>query len=150
MTIDWLLSALHFLLVFILVAILAAQGALLRSGMTASGLRLAAKLDRGYGASAALLLAAGFGRVFFGAKGSPFYLSNPIFWAKICLFATVALFSIPPTVQLIRWTKQAQQKIDSLPPHDEVRRIRRWLLAESVLLVLIPFLAAAMARGYRF
>ena len=50
MTIDFLLSALHFLLVFSLVAILAAQGAHLRRGMTSPNLRLAAKLDRGYGA----------------------------------------------------------------------------------------------------
>ena len=55
MTIDFLLSALHFLLVFLLVAILAAQGALIRPGMALPGLRLAAKLDRGYGALATML-----------------------------------------------------------------------------------------------
>ena len=148
MRLDWLLSALHFVLVFSLVAILAEQWALLTPEMTPSRLRLAGTLDRGYGMSAALLLGIGFARVFFGAKGSAFYLSNPVFWAKIDLFATAGLFSIPPTTQLIRWTRQVRQQTDYLPPRDEVRGIRWWLLAQSLLLVLIPFVAVAMARGY--
>ena len=106
MTVDFLLSALHFLLAFALAAILAAQGVLLRPGLSAQSLSAAANLDRIYGATAGLLLVAGFGRVFYGAKGSQFYLDNPVFWAKIACFAAVAVLSIPPTVRLIRWTRQ--------------------------------------------
>jgi putative membrane protein len=80
--IDWLLSTLHFLLAFALVAMLASQHALIRPGMTASGLRLAANLDRAYGASAGLLLAVGFARVYWGAKSSSFYFSNPLFGSR--------------------------------------------------------------------
>lgn len=127
---------------------LAAQYTLIRPGMTASGLRLAASLDRAYGTSAVLLLGVGFGRVFWGAKGSPFYLSNPLFWAKVGLFATVAVLSIPPTLQLIRWTKQAEMQAEFLPPMEQVRRIQWWLRAESLVVIFIPFLAAAMARGF--
>ena len=50
--IDFVLSAFHVLLVFTLVAILAAQNALIRPGITASSLRLAATLDRVYRVSA--------------------------------------------------------------------------------------------------
>jgi uncharacterized membrane protein len=82
------------LLVFTLVAILAAQSAVIRPGITASSLRLAASLDRGYGASAVLLLGVGFSRIYWGAKGSSFYLWNPLFWTKIALFAIVAVLSI--------------------------------------------------------
>ena len=78
MTVDWLLSVLHFLLVFSVVAILTAQTVLLRGGLTSSDLRLAARLDRAYGLSAGLLIGAGFGRVFYGAKGASFYLANPV------------------------------------------------------------------------
>jgi len=67
--IDLLLSVFHFLLAFALVAILAAQSALMRAGITVSSLRLAANLDRAYGASAVLLLGVGFSRVYWGAKG---------------------------------------------------------------------------------
>jgi putative membrane protein len=146
--IDLFLSAFHFLLVFTLVGILAAQSTLIRPGLTVSSLRLAAQLDRAYGASAVLLLGVGFARVWWGAKGSPFYLSNPLFWTKISLFMIVAMFSIPPTVQLIRWSKQAQLYPEFLPPTEQVQRIQWWLRAEGLVVIFIPFLAAAMARGF--
>ncbi|MDL1862345.1 DUF2214 family protein, partial [Betaproteobacteria bacterium PRO7] len=34
-----------------------------------------------------------------------------------------------------------------LPRDEQVRGVQRWLLAEALVLVVIPFLAAAMARG---
>ena len=145
--IDLLLSTFHFLLVFTLVAILAAQSAVIRPGLSASSLRLAASLDRGYGVSAVLLLGVGFSRIYWGAKGSSFYLLNPLFWTKIALFAIVAVLSIPPTLQLISWVKQAHSHPAFLPPDEEVRRIQWWLRAETIVVVFIPFLAAAMARG---
>lgn len=148
--IDMLLSSFHFLQIFMLVAVLAAQYVLIRPGMTASSLRLAANLDRIYGMSAVLLLGVGFARVFWGAKGSPFYLSNPLFWTKIGLFITVALLSIPPTVQLIRWSKQAHPQPECLPSEEQVRRLQWWLRAEVFVLLLIPFVAASMARGMGF
>lgn len=146
--IDLLLSVFHFLLAFALVAILAAQSALMRAGITVSSLRLAANLDRAYGASAVLLLGVGFSRVYWGAKGSSFYLSNPLFWVKIGLFTTVAVLSIPPTLQLIRWAKQIHVHTEFLPPEAQIRRIQWWLRAEMIVLLFIPFFAAAMARGF--
>jgi putative membrane protein len=145
--IDWILSAIHFLLVFALIAMLAAQYVLIRPGMAAAELRFAARVDRAYGASAGLLFGVGFARVYWGTKGTSFYLSNPLFWAKIGLFATIAVLSIPPTLQLIRWTKQAALKAKFLPPTEQVTHMQWWLRAEGAVLLLIPFLAAAMARG---
>ncbi|MGC4096433.1 MAG: DUF2214 family protein [Nitrospira sp.] len=146
MLIDGLLSAFHFLLVFTLVAILAAQSALIRPGITGSSLRLAARLDRVYGASAVLLLGVGFIRIYWGAKGASFYVLNPLFWAKIGLFTAVALLSIPPTLQLIRWARQADSHGAFLPSDEQVRRVQSWLRAETLVAMGIPFLAAAMAR----
>jgi putative membrane protein len=148
MAIDFLLSALHFLLAFALAAILAAQGALLRPGLSARSLRAAANLDRLYGATAGLLLVAGFCRVFYGAKGSQFYLDNPVFWAKVACFAAVAVLSIPPTVYLIRWSRQVRRQSGFLPADGELLATRRWLLAQAVVFIFIPVLGAAMARGY--
>ena len=144
---DVLLSSFHFLLIFMLVAVLAAQYVLIRPGITASGLRLAAHLDRLYGISAVLLLGVGFSRVYWGAKGSSFYLSNPFFWTKIGLFMTVAILSIPPTLRLIQWSKQAHAQAEFLPSEEQVRRLQWWLRAEVFVLIFIPFVAAAMSRG---
>ena len=71
----------------------------------------------------------------------------PSFWTKIGLFVIVAVFSIPPTLQLVRWTKQAHSHPEFLPSDEEVRRVQWWLRAEVIVVVFIPFLAAAMARG---
>ena len=144
---DLLLSAFHFLLIFTLIAILAMQSILIRPGMTVASLHLAAQLDRAYGVNAILLLGVGFARVFFGAKGSPFYLSNPLFWTKIGLFMAVAVLSIPPTIQLIRWSKQTHSHTNFRPPDEQVRCTQRWLYAEWMMVIFIPFLAAAVARG---
>lgn len=146
---DVLLSSFHFLLIFLLVAVLAAQYVLIRPGMTASGLRLAAYLDRIYGISAVLLLGVGFARVFWGIQSSSFYLSNPFFWTKIGFFATIAMLSIPPTLQLIRWSNQPLMQADFIPSNEQIRRVQWWLRAEVIVLMFIPFLAAAMARGFR-
>lgn len=89
----------------------------------------------------------GIGAGLLGAKGSSFYLSNPIFWTKIVLFATIAGLSIPPTLQLIRWMKQTVLEKDFLPPTEQIICIQRWLRAETAVLLMIPFLTAAMARG---
>ena len=148
MTLDLLLSALHFLLAFALVAVLAAQFALIRPMMTSSSLRTAAILDRVYGLCALLLIVAGFGRVYLGPKGSQFYLANPMFWTKIGLFALVGALSVPATVRLIRWTRRARRQPGFLPPPEQLTGTRRWLLAEGVVFVAIPFVAAAMARGF--
>lgn len=147
MLIDGLLSGFHFLLVFTLVAILAAQSALIRPGITVSSLRLAASLDRGYGASAVLLLGVGFSRVYWGAKGASFYVLNPLFWTKIGLFTTIAFLSIPPTLQLLRWTRRADSNREFLPSDEQVCRVQWWLRAEMIVVGCIPILAAAMARG---
>ncbi len=144
---DWLLSSLHFLLAFTLVAMLTVQNAVIRPGMTATGLRLAAHVDRIYGGSAVLLLGVGFGRVYWGAKDSSFYLSNPLFWTKIGLFVTVAFLSVSPTLRLIQWNKQAQSHRALLPSDEQVQRLQWWLRAEVFALLCIPLAAAAMARG---
>lgn len=144
---DWLLSSLHYLLAFTLVAMLAVQHAVIRPGMTVTGLRLAAHVDRIYGASAVSLLGVGFGRVYWGAKDASFYLSNPLFWTKIGLFVTVAFLSVSPTVRLLQWSKQAQSHTVFLPSDGQVQRLQWWLRAEVVVLLCIPLAAAGMARG---
>lgn len=97
--------------------------------------------------SAVLLFGVGFGRVYWGGKGSSFYLSNSLFWTKIGLFIAVAIFSVPPTLQLIRWSKQIHAQPELLPSENQVRRLQRWLCAEILVVLFIPFFAAAMARG---
>jgi putative membrane protein len=139
---DLLLALLHHLIVFALVAVLFAQYVLLGNQPDAARLRTVGQLDKGYAALAVGILAIGFARAAHGAKGWAFYADNPVFWAKIGVFALIGLLSVVPTVRFLRWQKQV-----GMPDATAWRATHRWILAELLLLPLLPLLAILMARG---
>ena len=98
---------------------------------------------------AALVVAAGVLRVFFAAKGYEYYLANIFFWTKMALFVGVALLSVAPTHTHIVWRRRVRADPSFRRPKDEIAQLRRTLYVEAGLFALIPFCAAAMARGYR-
>jgi putative membrane protein len=145
---DLTLAALHFILILTMAGILGAEAGLVHEGMDRMQINRVAVLDRGYGAAAGLLLAAGFLRVFYGAKGAAFYLQNPIFWTKIAAFALIAVLSILPTVKFIAWHRRAQKEPVFRPAAADVHSVRRLIAARAAVLLVIPVLAGAIARGY--
>jgi putative membrane protein len=148
MFVDWLLASLHHLAVFSLAAILAAEVALAGGGIEGkTSLRLA-RIDAWFGLTAALALAAGLMRLFFGAKGVDYYLANIFFWAKMGLFVGVGLLSVAPTFTYLNWRRSFRADASFHPPSDEIRLVRQALYVEVGLFALIPICAAAMARGY--
>jgi len=147
MATDLLLACLHHLVVFSLVAIPAAELALMRGQLGAPRIAQLARLDAIYGLLAMAILAIGFGRVFWGAKGSAFFLHNPVFWTKLGFFALAGLASAAPTVRILRWKKAAARDARFVAGDAQVASTRRWLAAELMLFVPMPLLAAAMARG---
>jgi putative membrane protein len=148
MFVDWLLASFHHLAVFSLAAILSAEIFLTAGPIDdRMALRLA-RVDAWFGILAAIALAAGLMRLFFGAKGLDYYLANGFFWAKMALFAAVALISIAPTFSFIVWRRRVRADPSYRPPAREIARLRRALYAEASLFALIPVCAAAMARGY--
>ena len=138
-----LLAIAHHLAVFALVAIFAAEFALLRPGVETKRLNQLGKIDLAYGAIAGLVLVVGLLRVFFGGTGWEYYAGNWAFWAKMAALIGIGLLSIPPTIAIIRWRKAAT------PPADaDVNTARRYLHLQAGLLLLVPIFAAAMAKGY--
>jgi putative membrane protein len=86
--------------------------------------------------------------VFFGAKGGDYYLGSLAFWAKIALFIGIGLVSVLPTLRYSSWRRKLTRDPEWAPDPADVRATRRYVHAEAGLLVLLPILAAAMARGY--
>jgi len=132
---------LHFL------AIIGLAGALLITNMaisrTISGedAHNLAKVDGVYGLSAIAVLV--FGLVLWLGVGKPadFYSHNPVFHAKVGFFILLGLLSIYPTVFFLKHRKTEATELT-------VPRLIIWLLRlEIVVLVIIPILAALMARG---
>lgn len=146
MTRDLGLAVLHHWAILMLIAALYAEFVLLRQPPSADWVRKLARVDQMYGGTAMLLLVVGFARVFWGAKGSDFYLDNPVFWAKVAVFAVVGLLSIVPTVRFLRWVKRLKTE-GRLPDEAQVDDTRRWVGWQLVLFVALPVLAATMARG---
>jgi putative membrane protein len=145
---DFLLASVHHLIVFGIAAVLAAELALMRpAAMSPHTVRLLGRFDAVYGGLALAILAVGFARVWFGAKGPDFYLHNPVFWAKIGAFLVVGLVSIRPTLRILAWQKAVRANAAFVPPAQEIGSLRRQMLVEIHVFALIPVFAAAMARG---
>jgi putative membrane protein len=140
---NLVLAVAHHLAVFTLVAIFAAEFALLRPGIEGKRLIQLGKIDGAYGAVAGVVVVVGIIRVIFGGAGWEYYVTNWVFWAKMIAFLGVGLASIPPTLAIIRWRRAGGRPADS-----DVNTARRFLYLEAGLLVFIPAFAAAMARGY--
>jgi len=128
---DLVLEFIHHLAVFGIVGTLAAEFVMLAPGV--GGVRLQRL--------------AGFARVIWGDAGWDFYVLNWVFWTKIVLFVIVGLLSVPPTIAIARWRRDAKADPSFAIPADGVARLRRFFIAEFAVLAAIPIVAAIMARG---
>jgi putative membrane protein len=133
----------HHILVFALFGVLAAELVLVRRGVDIATLGRVGRIDLWYGVLAGLIVAVGFARAVFAAKGWAYYSHNLFFHAKIGTFVLIGLLSVPPTIAYIRW-----RRAGATPTDAQVDTVRRFLWAELALFALLPAFAAAMARGY--
>jgi putative membrane protein len=145
---DLILASTHHLAVFILVALFAAEFALVRPGLSGPRLSQLARIDAAYGAVAGIVIVVGIIRVIFGAVGYEYYIGNQAFWGKMTAFLVMGLLTIPPTVAFRRWARAGAEQADYAPPASEISANRRFIHLQAGVLLLIPIFAAAMARGY--
>ena len=145
---DLALAIAHHLLIFALAGVLVFEIAVIRGTMTATDIARVGRVDLWYGILAALILAVGFSRAVFAAKGWAYYSVNMFFWAKIGTFAVIGVLSIIPTVAILRWRRALAADPAFAPSPAAIRNVRRFLWAEALLFALLPAFAAAMARGY--
>lgn len=141
------LAWLHFVFAFILVGAIVAEAFILRLPVDNRVARLLLRVDMFYGVSAVLIILAGIARVIWGAKGWDYYQAQPFFWAKMAVFALIGLISIAPTRAFMRWVKAFNADPGFAPPEAEVKRLRRYVVAETHLVALLLLFAALMARG---
>ena len=147
MTLEILLAYFHFVALIGTASLLTAEALLCRPGIADDALHRLKRVDIGYFSFAIAALASGAARLFWGAKGSAYYLSNPIFHAKLGLFVLVALLSVVPTVRFIQWSKAARRAGAYVPATATVARVRAFLLLELAVFAAIPLLATLMAHG---
>jgi putative membrane protein len=147
MWLDALLAYLHFTAVFVLFAFLSIELVLLKGELTAAAIRQLGRMDLWYFGSAIVVLASGFSRLVFGAKGPDFYLQSWPIYVKLALFLLVAIISVTPTLRFIQWRRHIERDAAWTVPPAEQRGTRRTVLIEVHLAALIPLVAVIMARG---
>ena len=145
---DFLLASLHHLAAFGLVASLAIELALVRPGLDAAAIKQLSRIDLAFGLAAGAVLLAGVARVFFGIKGPAYYLGNWVFWTKIGVFALIGVLSISPSLRFLAWRRMINADPQALPLLQDIKLTKRMIHIEAGLVLLLPVLAAAMARGY--
>ena len=140
-------SFLHFIAVFGIFAALFLEWQTMSRAPTYAEARRIQRCDTWYGLFAAMVLIAGFLRVYYFEKGSEFYLANPFFYAKLALFVAAGLLSIYPTIRFLKWRAQTRQGQAPAVTDEEYRKIMRAIRAEMVLLLGVALCASLMARG---
>jgi putative membrane protein len=142
-----LFAFLHHAAAFTLVAALAVEFVLLRGTLTLSTARQIRVADLVYGISAMLVLVIGMLRAAHFEKGPAYYSHSVPFIAKVTLFIVIALLSIYPTVEFLRWKGALRRGEAPAVPEAKLRRIRALVHWELALIALLVLCAALMARG---
>jgi putative membrane protein len=145
------LAGLHFLALPLGMGGLFMRGRYLRTlvkrGKDADALGGLFAADGFWGVAALLWIATGLVRAFGHVEKQPdFYLRNGFFWIKMSLFGLIFALEIWPMITFIRW-RGAEKRQVPLAGFDRLPRLVSTNDAELALLVVIPFVAAAMARG---
>ena len=147
MILESFLAFFHLVAIFTMVVFMASEAALCRTEwMNAAVVHRLVRLDLIYGIFALSVLLAGLARTFWGVKGAGWYWSQPLLHLKLGLFTVIVLMSLKSTFSFLRWRRKLVAT-GELPPPEEVRAIRRWIMIETHLIGLVLLAAALLARG---
>lgn len=142
----WLLATLHLLGLGIGLGAIWARARALRGTLDPAGLRGVFYADMWWGVAAVIWLATGLVRLFGGLeKGAAYYLSNPLFHAKLGALGLILVLELWPMVTLIRW----RVRLAHGEPIDTSRAgaFATISLVQAALVVLMVLAAVAVARG---
>ena len=138
----------HFVAFFALAAALVLELALISESLSVETAKRIQRADRVIGMAAILVLVFGFLRVIYFEKGSEYYFSNTFFQIKLGLFFVAALISLLPTMQFVRWNHQLKQGIAPAMTSASVKRLKRIIHWELVLIGGVMLCASLMAKGF--
>jgi putative membrane protein len=147
MWLDAILAYLHFTAILVLFSFLVVETMMMRGALDMAAVRLLGRVDVWYFGAAIAVLATGFARLVWGAKGADFYLSAWPIYVKVGLFLAVGMISVGPTLRFIRWRRMFERDAAWRVPDAERRHVRRMIMVEVHLAALIPLFAVIMARG---
>ena len=145
------LAALHLVALGLGLGAVIARGTALRESPSNAALRRAFRSDTTWGFAAALWIATGVWRMVAGIEKSPdYYYTNPVFHAKIGLFLLILLLELWPMMTLMRWRRvfKRGESAERLMTSGPGRKIALISHIEALVVVVMVFVAVAMARGF--
>ena len=151
MMLRLILAELHLVSLGLGLVAVIARGTALREPPTTASLRRAFRADTLWGIAAGLWIATGLWR-WLGAteKATGYYLDNHYFLGKMGFLALILILEVIPIVTLIRWRKElgGGKPAEAVHRPSAAKRIAIISHVQALLVVLMVFFAAAMARGY--
>lgn len=145
------LAGLHLLALGLGLGAVINRGSALREVPDARSLRRVFRADTLWGIAAVLWIATGIARYWFGIeKSAEYYNTNHFFLAKMALFLLVFVLELWPMTKLIRWRvalrRGGSPAVVAVP--GAARLMATISHVQALLIVVMVFAAAAMARGY--
>ncbi|MGH7505259.1 MAG: DUF2214 family protein [Longimicrobiales bacterium] len=146
MTLRWVVASLHLIALGIGLGAVWVRARALRAQPDADRLKTAFRADALWGIAALIWISTGLWRAFGGLeKGTDYYLGSQAFRIKMTLLIVVLLLEVMPMLGLMRWRKRSARgepvDLSRAPLFSGIS------LIQAVLVVLMVFAAAAMARG---
>ena len=145
------LAALHLIALGLGLGAVIGRGTALRESPSNAALRRAFRSDTTWGIAAVLWISTGVWRWVAGMeKPSGYYLTNPVFHAKLGLFLLIVLLELCPVITLMRWRSRfrAGESAERLMTSGAGRKIATISHFQALLVVVMVFVAVAMARGF--
>jgi putative membrane protein len=127
------------------------RGTALRDDPTVASLKRAFRMDLFWGVAAGLWVVTGLWRLFgHTEKPTAYYFDNHVFLLKMALFVLVVALEIWPMLTLTRWRGALRRGAEpaAVVEPGAARRIAVIGHVQATVLLVMIFLAAAMARGY--
>jgi putative membrane protein len=147
MTLRLVLASLHLLALGIGLGAVWVRGRSLSSRLDVDGLRTVFLADTWWGVAAFMWIGTGLWRLLAGVeKDTGYYLQNHLFLTKMALLVLILVLEVWPIITLTKWRRCVAA--GEPPVTKTTRALARISFAQAGLVVLMVFLAAAMARGY--
>ena len=141
---------LHFLAIGVGAGLLLTEHWLCRRMPDRTQARLLGQVDLGYQLALIATLATGLARLIYYGQDADFYLSNRLFWLKIAIFGLIVVVAVAPTLQYIRWNREARSAPTFAPLTREIERVRSSIAFGLGLWLILPLFGVLVARGYGF
>lgn len=146
-----ILAAVHLLALGVGLGAVLMRGASLREPATAASVRRALRADMDWGIAAGMWIVTGLWRYLAGIeKDTAYYNHNHAFMTKIGVLVLILGLEVWPMITLIKWRAALGKGIkpEEVAVPATARRIATISHLQALLVVIMVFLAATMARGF--